>query len=45
MMLELTDTGVRELDLPGPVRLPEMLDLLIDSWSPIGEDSDSDPEW
>lgn len=45
MLGELTDTGVRELALPGPVRLPDMLDMLLDCWSPISNDSDSDPDW
>lgn len=42
---ELTDTEVRQVDLPGPVRLPDMLDLLLECWSPVDDDSDSDPEW
>ena len=46
MMEEIVDTGVREVDLPGPVRLPEMLDLLHDAWTPPpGEDSDTDSAW
>lgn len=45
MLFDLTDTSVREMDLPGPVRLPDMLDLLVDSWSPVSEDSDTDEDW
>jgi hypothetical protein len=45
MLYDLTDTSVREMNLPGPVRLPDMLDLLWESWSPVSEDSDTDPDW
>jgi len=42
---ELIDTNVRELELPGPVRLPDMVDLLLEVWSPVDDDSDSDENW
>lgn len=41
---ELSDI-TREVILPGPVRLPDIIDMYQDVWSPITEDSDSDPDW
>jgi hypothetical protein len=40
---ELTDT-TREVSLPGPVRLPDMIEMLVTAWDPVS-DEDSDPDW
>lgn len=40
---ELTDL-TREVILPGPVRLPYMIEMLQDAWSSVS-DTDSDSDW